>query len=156
MNYLDVVPELTQILGTRFIDNKQEEVKDIEGEIFSCNLIGILISANWGSPCRIFEKELIQIYNEVNEGEKIFEILHISLERKEDEFKKSILTKPWKFFAYNDPKTKELIDRFRILTIPHFFPLNKKGEPISTNSRIELDEDGCNVVENWMAMIQSS
>lgn len=153
MNYLDVTSELTKILGTKFIDNKQEEVKDIEGEIFSCNLIGVLFSANWGSPCRIFEKELIQVYNEVNEGEKVFEILHISFERKEEDFKKSIVTKPWKFYVYNDPKIKELIDHFQILTIPHFFPLNKKGEPISKNSRIELDEDGLNVVENWMTMI---
>ena len=75
-----------KLLGEIFLDNKMEPVKDNK-EVFG-----------WGSSCLIFYKDLISIYNQMNNGEKAFEIIQISFEAKEEDFKKAISGLPWKNF----------------------------------------------------------
>ena len=71
-SYVPVMENLLPILGEKFVDSKNEPIKNIQDDVFSAKLIGLLFTSRWGSPCKIFEKELIDIYNEVNEGEKIW------------------------------------------------------------------------------------
>ena len=59
------------------------------GGIYNCTLLGVLFSAGWSSPCRLFYKDLIDIYKKMNDGEKIFEIIQISFDEKEEDFNKN-------------------------------------------------------------------
>ena len=67
-SYIPVIEDMYKLFGEVFLDNKMEIVKDNK-EVFDCTLLGILFSAGWGSPCRIFYKDLINIYNQMNDGE---------------------------------------------------------------------------------------
>ena len=149
-SYIPVMEDIIKIIGENFVDCKNEHIKNIKDDILSCKLLGLFFSSSWGSPCKIFGKELLNIYNEVNEGEKIFEIIEISFDKKEDEFKKGIAGKPWKFIPYNDPIIQQLTQKYEVLTIPKFFPLDKKGDILSDNARKELIEGGSNVCEEWI------
>ena len=149
-SYIPVMEKITSILGEKFVDNKNELVKDIQDEVFSCTLLGIFFTAGWASPCKIFEKNLIDIYNEVNEGEKIFEIIQIPFDKTEEDFKKSIVGKPWKSIPWNDPIINKLKEAYKVLTIPQFFPIDKEGRVMSYNAREELTDRGCDVCEDWV------
>lgn len=149
-SYIPVLEDIIKIIGENFVDCKNEHIKNIKDDILSCKLLGLFFSSSWGSPCKIFGKELLNIYNEVNEGEKIFEIIEISFDKKEDEFKKGIAGKPWKFIPYNDPIIQQLTQKYEVLTIPKFFPIDKKGDILSDNARKELVEGGSNVCEEWI------
>ena len=153
-SYVPVMENLLPILGEKFVDSKNEPIKNIQDDVFSAKLIGLLFTSSWGSPCKIFEKELIDIYNEVNEGEKIFEIIEVSFDKKEEDFKKGITSKPWKFVPFNDPIIKKLTEKYNVLTIPKFYPIDKTGEILSNNARKELIEGGGNVCEDWIEYLE--
>ena len=191
-SYIPVMEEMQKIFGDEFFDNKAEKVKDNK-EVFDCTLLGILFSSGWGSPCRIFYKDLINIYNQMNEGEKALEIIQVSFDRSEEEFKKSINGLPWKFLPIKKDlpkeekkeekiegedlrtdeekerdkkieeekqKERELIQKrnkiieglekkFNVLTIPKFFPIDKKGNILSETGREDLLEYGVDICEKW-------
>ena len=147
-SYIPVIENMYKLFGEVFLDNKMEPVKDNK-EVFDCTLLGILFSAGWGSPCRIFYKDLINIYNQMNDGEKVFEIIQISFDAKEEDFKKAISGLPWKFLPLKFSRIEELKKKYNVLTIPKFFPIDKTGKSLSDTGREDLLEYGVDICEKW-------
>ena len=147
-SYIPVIEDMYKLFGQVFLDNKTEVVKDNK-EVFDCTLLGILFSAGWGSPCRIFYKDLINIYNQMNDGEKIFEIIQISFDAQEEDFKKAITGLPWKFLPLQFSGKEELKKKYNVLTIPKFFPIDKTGKSLSDTGREDLLEYGVDICEKW-------
>ena len=147
-SYIPVIEDMYKLFGEVFLDNKMEVVKDNK-EVFDCTLLGILFSAGWGSPCRIFYKDLINIYNQMNDGEKVFEIIQVSFDAKEEDFKKAISGLPWKFLPLNFSGINELKKKYNVLTIPKFFPIDKTGKSLSDTGREDLLEYGVDICEKW-------
>jgi len=67
----------------------------------------------------------------MNEGEKIFEIIEISFDRNENDFKNHISQYPWKFIPFGDNKINELKEKYNVKVVPKFFPIDKEGEILS-------------------------
>ena len=147
-SFIPVIDDMYEIFGQIFLDNKTEIIKDNK-EVFDCTLLGVLFSAGWGSPCRIFYKDLIEIYHKMNDGEKIFEIIQVSFDEKEEDFKKSITGLPWKFLPLKFDGIQKLKERYNVLTIPKFFPIDKKGKSLSDRGREDLLEYGVDICEKW-------
>lgn len=137
------------IIGTKIVDNRGEEIKNVE-EIFQAKLIGLLFSASWCSPCRIFERELIDLYNEANQGEKVISVILISFDKTEEAYKKWIQNKPWTFVPFNDEKNKELCETFQVMNIPQFVILDAKGRLVSDCGRKELSDEGLGAIDKWI------
>ena len=85
----------------------------------------------------------------MNDGEKIFEIIQVSFDNNEDDFKKSIVGLPWKFLPLQSDKIKALKEKYNVLTIPKFFPVDKKGNSLSDRGREDLLEYGVDICEKW-------
>ena len=147
-SYIPVMDEMYKLFGQVFYDNKMEVVKDNK-EVFDCTLLGVLFSAGWGSPCRIFYKDLINIYNQMNDGEKIVEIIQGSFDAAEEDFKKAISGLPWKFLPLKFSGIAELKKKYNVLTIPKFFPIDKTGKSLSDTGREDLLEYGVDICEKW-------
>ncbi len=136
-----------EFLDFKVHNNKFEEV--LHEDVYKTKIIALLFTATWCSPCTIFEKELLEIYNEANIGEKVFEIIHISFDKTEESFKKS-MNKPWLYLPYNDAKKAELIERFEITSIPMFLVLNSNGAVLTDTGRKEISEEGIKVIDKWL------
>ena len=147
-SFIPVMEDMYKLFGEVFLDNKMEVVKDNK-EVFDCTILGVLFSAGWGSPCRIFYKDLINIYNQMNDGEKVFEIIQVSFDAKEEDFKKAISSLPWKFLPLNFAGINELKKKYNVLTIPKFFPIDKTGKSLSDRGREDLLEYGVDICEKW-------
>jgi hypothetical protein len=145
-SFIPVMEDMYKLFGEVFLDNKMEVVKDNK-EVFDCTILGVLFSAGWGSPCRIFYKDLINIYNQMNDGEKVFEIIQVSFDAKEEDFKKAISGLPWKFLPLNFAGINELKKKYNVLTIPKFFPIDKTGKSLSDRGREDLLEYGVDICE---------
>lgn len=144
---------MENIIGRKLVNNKNEEID--ADEALDTSLKALFFTASWCSPCEIFARELVEIYNETNQGEKVFEIIQISFEKSEDIYKKSIITKPWIFIPYNDPKNQEICDYFNVLTVPMFFVLNKDGSILTDTGRKEISDEGVKAVDKWLKTINS-
>jgi len=139
------------ILGTKFINNKFEEQN--AAEIFKAPLICLFFTAKWCSPCEIFVKEILELYEDANEGIKILEIIHLSFDKSEQEFKSSISDKPWVFIPYNDERIETITNKFGVRSIPVFLLLDSNGHVISENCRKEISEQGPKVVDSWLKLV---
>jgi hypothetical protein len=148
-SYVPVLEKITAIFGTDYVDNKNIPVQKYDEEIFDATIIGIYFSAGWASPCRIFSKDLIELYHAMNEGEKFFEIIQVSFDKSEEEFKKSIENLPWKFLSFNNPKINELKEKYNVTTVPKFVPIDKEGNALSEYGREDLNEYGVDILDKW-------
>jgi nucleoredoxin len=140
---------MERYLGKKLINSKNEEIS--MEELLKTKVIALFFTASWCSPCLIFEKQLLEIYNDANMGDKVFEVIQISFDHTEGEFKKSLSDKPWVFFTYNDPKIKELSEQFNIESIPMFLVFNKNGKLLTDCGRKEINEEGSKIIDDWIA-----
>lgn len=147
-SFVPVMDKMAELFGEEFLDCKNEKV-DAKDTVFDCTLLGVLFSCGWGSPCRIFKQDLINIYEAMNEGKKRIEIIQVSFDHNEDEFKKSIVGLPWKFLPLNSPKIEALKKKFNVLTVPKFFPIDKNGNILSNTGREDLLEYGVDICDKW-------
>ena len=140
---------LTNFLGKMFYNNKFEEVLP-ENSIFKVNFIGILFTGSWCPPCELFEKELINVYNEANSKEKIFEIVQVSNEKNEKDYKNNINeSKPWLFLPFNDPQVNILINEYKISYLPVLLIINRERYMLSETGRKDVVDLGIKAYEKW-------
>ena len=139
------------ILGNKFINSKFEEQQ--HAEIFKAPLICLFFTAKWCSPCEIFAKDIIEVYDDANEGEKVIEIIQLSFDKTEQEFKSCISDKPWIFIPFNDERIEAIANKYEVRSIPVFLLLDGNGNVISENCRKEISEQGVKVVDSWLKLV---
>ena len=143
---------MERYLAKKLINNKNEEI--LIEDVLKTKVIALLFTASWCSPCLIFEKQLIEIYNDANMGDKVFEVVQISFDHTEGEFKKSLNERPWVFFTYNDPKINELTEQLNIETIPGFLVFNQNGKLLTECGRKEINEKGGKIIDDWISQAE--
>ncbi len=143
---------MERYLGKKLINNKNEEI--LIEDVLKTKVIALLFTASWCSPCLIFEKQLIEIYNDANMGDKVFEVVQISFDHTEGEFKKSLNERPWVFFTYSDPKINELTEQLNIETIPGFLVFNQNGKLLTECGRKEINEKGGKIIDDWISQAE--
>ena len=139
---------MENLIGDKFVNNKLEDVNP--EEVFNCKIICLFFTASWCSPCEIFSKQLLEVYEEANQGEKFFEIIAVSFEKNEQNFKSFVSDKPWVFIPYGNSKIEELKEKYNILNIPVFYAMDNKGNIITDDARKQISEFGINIVEKWI------
>jgi nucleoredoxin len=113
--------DLSAVLGDYF--EKKGEKKSL-AEL--CNgfqpgsKLGIYFSAHWCPPCRGFTPVLKEAYEKVvTEQKQPFEILFVSSDRSEDQFKEYYGEMPWACLPFGDRDTKKkLSSHFGVQGIP--------------------------------------
>ena len=68
-------------------------------------VVGIYFSAHWCPPCRGFTPELAKFYNEHHAG-KNFEIIFVSSDQTEDQFKTYYSEMPWLALSFANRQLK--------------------------------------------------
>ncbi len=141
------------ILGKRFINNKNEEI--FLEEIQKAHLVFLFFTGLWCSPCQEFAEELLKFYQKVNESMKTLEVIHISFDRSEEEFKKDIADKPWVFIPYNDPVIKDITNKFSVHCVPTILLINKDCTVVSDTVRKDIIEQGIRIVDKWIKLVNN-
>jgi len=62
-------------------------------------------SAHWCPPCRKFTPTLAELYNKWNKDSKRVEIVFVSLDKNENDWKEYYGIMPWLAVPFGDPKT---------------------------------------------------
>jgi nucleoredoxin len=140
------------IVGWNFVNNRNEAIKNLN-ELFNCKIYFIYFTASWCSPCEIFSKDLLELYNEANEGIRNIEVIQVSFDTSEAHFKNSIIDKPWVFIPINDSKINELKEKFNLVQIPVLHVYRSDGSLITTEGRKKLSENGINIIDKWLGII---
>lgn len=108
---------------------------DLMGKVFA-----FYFSAHWCPPCRGFTPKLAEWYTS-NLKEKGLEIVFVSSDKTEDEFKEYFAQQPWPALDYSDRKLKENLSQlFGVSGIPSVVIIDADGSVIS--------KDGCGAISS--------
>ncbi len=143
-----VSPELEKLFGKSVINAKKKRIstKKLTGK-----KIGIYFSAHWCPPCRTFTPHLVQVYNELQEAEKPFEIVFVSSDRTEKDMMSYMKeTKmPWLAVRHRSQQAESLAKRFNIRGIPSLIIVDEKGRLLSAHGRGDVSSGGASAFDKW-------
>lgn len=120
-------------------DGEQIKISSLEGKV-----VGLYFSASWCGPCRFFSPVLKKVYKELNEQGKGFEVVFISSDEGDEEFKEYYKDMPWLALPYADRELQtKLGEYFEVRGIPSLVFLDENGKTI--------DNDGTSIIRRFGA-----
>ena len=162
------------LLGKKFINNTLNNVHC--SDVFKTPVICLFFSSIMCNPSHHFVKDLIELYNECNQGVKNLEIIQIPLEKernlleKDDKDKtekfienstnlyKQYITdkpcKPWVFMPCFNNKIEELKIIYNIKSTPVLIVLDRKLQVLTFNGRQDIAEHGYTIGDEWLSKIK--
>ena len=105
----------------------------------SGKLLMIYLSMHDCPGCQEFTPLLVDLYTEMNENEKVFEVVFMSGDKQEDVFKSYYAEMPWPAIPFKDRRMKQVVRRFGIKGLPRLIVLNAKTQEV-------LNSDACDTV----------
>ena len=107
-------------------DDKQVDItifKDVK-------LVCIYFSAHWCPPCRNFTPILAEVYNKINEKEKLIEIIFATRDKDLESYNEYRHTMPWVAIPFGHANIKTLATTCNITGIPTLVIMNQKGDVV--------------------------
>ena len=132
-------------LEGKLIDNagKEYDASSLAGK----KVIAIYFSAHWCPPCRGFTPVLAEAYNDMNKDD--IEIVFVSSDQNEQQFKEYFATMPWKAVPFGDPRKGTLGQKHGVSGIPCLVVIKPDGTVVSKNARGDVQSKGAAAVDEW-------
>ena len=114
-----------------------KNLRGVEGEEIppskfqNLEFILIYFSASFCPPSKPFTEMLLTFYQEANIEKQVLEIIQVTFDTQESDYKKFLEKIPWPRFSLGDTKSKELIAKYEITGVPRLVVLNSNFELIS-------------------------
>jgi len=120
-------------------------------------VLAYYFSAHWCPPCRKFTPILAELYNQWNANGKQIEILFVSSDQEEHQFREYFDTMPWTAIPFRDPIIEKLGEKFQVEGIPTLAIVSKDGK------EDKLHEDGYGdilskkekAIEDWIKLYKA-
>ncbi len=125
---------------------KQDHIITTNNVILNKKIIGLYFSGSYCPPCKKFTPILKDIYLKIKEKNNYFEIIFISSDKSENEFKEYYNSMPWLAVPYEKRHIKtKLCNLFGIKTIPRLIILDNDNEIIDLDARKFIEENHNNI-----------
>lgn len=123
---------LTDYFGPVLVDKSNDE--HTLHSVLADKFVGIYIGAGWDKSAEVFERTLIELHGDVNgrTPQPTFEIVYVSADRSEEEFRTAISHFPFLAMPFTDlVRRKRLMTLFRAELLPRFLLLSPTGERLT-------------------------
>eukprot|EP01006_Ploeotia_vitrea_P050994 TRINITY_DN67517_c2_g15_i1.p1 TRINITY_DN67517_c2_g15~~TRINITY_DN67517_c2_g15_i1.p1 ORF type:complete len:145 (-),score=25.83 TRINITY_DN67517_c2_g15_i1:196-630(-) len=122
--------------GTKLVKAGGETVD--ASTLESKKLVGIYFSAHWCPPCRGFTPVLAQRYKEIVAAHPDFEIVFVSSDKDDGQFKEYLSEMPWLACPLGDDNSKTLKSTFGVTGIPMLVFVDGDGNVKTKDGRAVL------------------
>jgi len=144
---------MENILGNEFVDNKGNTYT--LAQISEAKVLLVYFSAHWCPPCRGFTPTLAEFYEEVNADGKNVEIVFVSSDKSEDQFKEYLGEMPWKAIPFDAAKLKPSKTHYQVQGIPLLLTVNKTtGALLSGKTRQLVENEGPACLDTLAALYE--
>lgn len=124
----------------------QDNIIITNNVILNKKIIGLYFSGSYCPPCKKFTPILKDVYLKIKEKNNNFEIIFISSDKTEDNFKEYYKTMPWLAVPYEKRYIKtKLCSLFGIKTIPRLIILDNESEIIDLDGRKFIENNNNNI-----------
>jgi thiol-disulfide isomerase/thioredoxin len=109
----------------------------------SKKVIGLYFSAHWCPPCRAFTPVLAESYRTITGSGKSFEVVFVSSDQSESQFKEYYAEMPWVALPFSATAAKsKLSSKYGVNGIPALILLDgSTGNVITTEGRSVINSD---------------
>lgn len=114
----------------------------------------LYFSASWCPPCQAFTPLLSDFYQEVNRDEKQLEIVWVSHDKTEEEYKKYFKSMSWLAIPFGDKRIEELTQHFNIKGIPVLLVLKPNGEIATKQGKQDVATEGEDAFKKWLDLVK--
>ncbi|PON35925.1 DnaJ-like [Parasponia andersonii] len=118
-------------------DGNQVPVSELEGKT-----VGLYFSVTSDDSCREFTTTLVDVYNALKERGEKFEVVLLSLDDEDDEFKQGFETIPWLALPFKDKNVEKLTSYFELSAIPTLVIIGPDGKTLNPNVAELIEEHG--------------
>ena len=98
-----------EVLMNKHLQNKAGDLVNAQS-VLEGKLVGLYFSASWCGPCKAFTPKLIEAYNEIKKDHPNFEIVFVSADKDEAQFKEYFAKMPWLALPFGDRDGKQLLE----------------------------------------------
>lgn len=137
-----------EILGDVLV-NPSDDYKEVKTSdaLAGKEVVMLYFSAHWCPPCRRFTPVLIELYNALKKSSTSMELVFVSYDKSEEEFKDYSSTMPWLCTVLDEKNNRTIGRKYKANGIPHLVVLDgTSGEVITMQGTEEVknDEKGAN------------
>lgn len=105
-------------------------------------MVGLYFSMNSFSPSLEFTPMLVEFYKKLKEKGHDFEIVLISLDHDEEQFKQGFETMPWLALPFNVMNSQKIARYFDLGTLPTLVIIGQDGKTLKRNVAELIEEHG--------------
>ena len=136
--------KLNSLLGNVLVKKDGTEVKTTDLSAETGAVIGLYFSAHWCPPCREFTPKLATVYEDIKKAHQDFEVVFISNDNSEDDFKSYLNEMPWLAIPFDNEEDKNNCSiKFEVEGLPTLVLLDaENGNVISTDGRKIIEDYG--------------
>ena len=156
---------MNALVGDTFLKKKilekETEINDKfeaagEEELENIKLFALYFSSYHWPFSRVFTKRLKEFYNKINLDEKFIEIVYVSVDKNEEDFKNNYALMPWISLKFGDSHIKTLKDKYKVISIPYLIVLDPLNEwnVISIRGRKEVQDQPNEWFDLWLSRQQ--
>ena len=125
------------IIGESF--RKGKDTVYLDTIMQSKDFIAVYFGAHWAPPCRLFTPQLTDFYKKINSEGLRLEVVLCSIDGNEAAFERNFGDMPWAAVPYNeDQRIQNLKQKFGINGLPTLIVLDKRGDVISYDGRLDI------------------
>jgi nucleoredoxin len=119
--------KFTELLGDTLVSGSAGET--VQTSALGGHYVGLYFSASWCPPCQKFTPRLVTFYNKYQREnkEKKLEIVFVSADKTEEEFKRYYRSMPWKAVAFDSPLRTKISNSLKVEGLPTLVILDPNG-----------------------------
>jgi len=138
--------EFVKLFGDRLV-NPSTGYSDVNpADSIAGKTLMLYFSAHWCPPCRRFTPMLIEFYNKLKAKGVDFELVFVSLDREERQWREYTSGMPWLCVPFDMPDSDKnlLATKYHAEGIPHLVVVDETGDVITEDgtSQVQIDSDG--------------
>ena len=139
-----------ELFGTTPVLSKGGPVNPVDA-FKGAKLIGIYFSMHNCPPCRQFTPVFAELYKEINESEKVIEVIFLSGDKTQEEYDEYYGEMPWLALPKGDSRLPPIAKKFEVRGVPRLIILKPDGTVLEQNGVQKILMEGPGAIEEYLS-----
>ena len=141
---------MEELFGTAPLLSKNGEVSPADG-LKDAKFVCVYFSMHNCPPCREFTPIFADLYKEINESGKVFEVVFVSGDKTQEEFELYYGEMPWLALPRGDSRLPPIAKKFEVKGVPRLIVLRQDGSVINNSAVQKVTQEGPGAIEEFLA-----